>query len=360
MDMSDLTLVIFVKDRQFNIEKNVKHYSKLNCKKIIYDSTDNACLSSSNIEELSLHGFDYIWLDSVPFIIAKTLAFTNVETEYVIQCADDDLLVISSLKIALDFLQNNPDYTTCQGVENWYDPDEATLRSTMNPRGYDNHISSNYYSADVIERIIQTFSPFLGDAHALHRTDNTKKNSKFLIEHLEYRSGVWEEIIPGILNAIHGNKKIIPNTWFVRQRILKAGVKHGLDRIISTSNNFYYDTDKIKINKTNLKPICKYLCEYIDIDFNIAYDIISNAILDSDKWQKKGQGEVIWYNKKNKTETAIKESEEFIHTDHEQLNSVCNLCINMVDTEIFNIIELIDSTAEIYINQLNDMFGKSR
>ena len=45
-----------------------------------------------------------------------------VTTEFVMDCADDDLVLRSGLEECVDFLTQNPDFAACDGEVLWYDP----------------------------------------------------------------------------------------------------------------------------------------------------------------------------------------------------------------------------------------------
>tara|TARA_R110000824_G_scaffold228678_1_gene416450 strand:+ start:1540 stop:2490 length:951 start_codon:yes stop_codon:yes gene_type:complete len=278
MDMSDLTLIFFNRDRQFTIPRLNTYYSHLNARKIIYDSSIKP-ISTELIIELKSCGMEYVWLDSVPFLVAKNLAFSNVKTDYVMDCPDDDLFIIDSIYKALTILVENPEYVSCQGPETWYDPMSKTLFGCDTPGHYRHHLDNDLLVDDVIDRIRHEMHFFVGYAHCVHRTKYHLQNNRFLLDNLENRSGVWEEVIPGILSAIHGNRKVIPDRWVVRHRMLSRP-GHAVDRIcdgVGKETFFYGETEQI-LNRNTLNPISSYLSNSTGIDIDESYGIIKSVL----------------------------------------------------------------------------------
>ena len=276
-DFTDLTLIIFVRDRQFNISKVIEYYSSFNCKKIIYDSSEKPISGWKEISKFfKSKNFQYVWLDAVPYLVAKNLAFSDVKTEYVIDCPDDDLFIIPSIKKGVKFLRDNPDYVSCQGHENWYNSKAKVIGGCKSNNYYDYHLSNDFAISDPVHRLQVEIPYFIGYAHALHRTKFHSQNNRFLLENPEYRSGVWEEIIPGILSAIHGNRKVIPDIWVYRH-----STDSNLGRISlgnKARDTYFYGTDKYIINKENLKPVSKYLSDVAEIDEDESFKIIKSIL----------------------------------------------------------------------------------
>lgn len=290
MDMSDLTLVFFVRARQFNIQKLVDHYSSLSCRKVIYDSSDDH-ISEDDISKLKSKNFEYVWLGAVNFLIAKNLAFSNVKTKFVMDCTDDDLFLLSSIKNSLVFLRDNPDYVSCQGREYWYNSANKVLSRETDINGYKKILDEDPHSENWIERIKINFSPFTGIAHSMHNTKFHLENNRFLLENLNYRSGVWEELIPGILSALQGNRKIISDIWVVRHRLDQFnGSRYRLDRISQYVNDFYNGVKEAVTDDVNLKPICEYISNIKDYDFNLCFDLIKSSIDGMSSFSKNAAG----------------------------------------------------------------------
>ena len=130
---------------------------------------------------------------------------------------------------------------------------------------------------------------------------------------MEYRSGVWEEMIPGILSAIHGNRKIIPDLWVLRHRI--QGGAHGIDRICHSSarDTFFYGITEQTINKETLKPVCTYLSNIVNIDENESFETIKSVL-------------------KEKDENVVQERKKSV----------------IQNTELSGLVSLMDSTANFY------------
>ena len=316
MDMPDLTLVFFVRDRQFNIGKLIEYYSSLNCRKIIYDSSTKP-IKNEVISKLKSKNIEYVWLDAVPFLVAKNLAFSDVKTEYVMDCPDDDLFIIPSIQKALKILRDNPDYVSCQGHEHWCDSINKQLYGINDPTSFSFYENLDLIK-DTVTRVKAEIQYFVGYAHALHRTKFHLENNRFLLENMEYRSGVWEEIIPGILSAIHGNRKIIPDLWVLRHRTKAvSGSPHNLDRICACleDDTFYYGTKTQDLSEENLSPICVRLSQAANIDQKKSFEIIKSTLEENDK------------NAARRTKPIISAKDY---------------------PELYHLVDLMDSTADFY------------
>tara|TARA_R110000868_G_scaffold18531_8_gene81342 strand:+ start:5218 stop:6189 length:972 start_codon:yes stop_codon:yes gene_type:complete len=284
MDASDLTLIFFIRDRQFNIDKLVYHYEPLKCRKVIYDSSPNP-VDKDVISSLKSDNIEYVWLDGIPFLVAKNLAFSDAKTEYIMDCPDDDLFILSSIQKGLTILRENTGYVSCQGHENWYDSQTKKLFGCDTIDRYDYLLTNDSLVENPIQRIQKEISFFVGYAHALHRTKFHLANNRFLLENIQYKSGVWEETIPGILSAIHGNRKIIPDLWTIRHRIWsRSDETHGVDRISCSTGRetFWYGITKAVTDEENLKPVSQYLSNSANISYEEAFKVIKSSLDEHD------------------------------------------------------------------------------
>ena len=112
--IDDLTICIPVRERQFNIPIIVEYYKRLDCKKIIFDTS---CSRYDKEEEVKASGFEYVHWGPTSYFKKWQKILKIVDTKYVMDCPDDDISLISSLQTCVDFLNKNEDYSSCMGIE---------------------------------------------------------------------------------------------------------------------------------------------------------------------------------------------------------------------------------------------------
>ncbi len=117
--LDQLTIVITTYKRYHFLKRLLKFYEayKLDFKILILDSSPEVPEDEELKELLSLDHMTWKRYDSSTLVAQKiSEACKHIETEYVVICADDDFIIPTALKSSIDFLSENPDYASVQGL----------------------------------------------------------------------------------------------------------------------------------------------------------------------------------------------------------------------------------------------------
>ena len=113
MMLKDFTLFIPVRDRHYNLRNICNYYKDLNCIKLIVDSSES---KFDDIDLIKSCGFEYVYYGPMLYINKMNKVYKEIiETEIVLDCSDDDIVVKNSIKKCVEFLKENKDYTACDG-----------------------------------------------------------------------------------------------------------------------------------------------------------------------------------------------------------------------------------------------------
>lgn len=262
----DLTLCVPVRDRHYNLYRIKEHFKDLDCRKIIIDTSR---AQYSDKEGLKDYGFEYIYLGPMTYPESRYKMTGMVETKYVLDCADDDLHVLSSMRRGVEFLDQNDDYSVCYGEELWFDG-ERTYNKI--PDIHAHALTSQYYSDDPIDRMTFNCIPMTGAAHCLYRTNLLHNINKLIYENTQLHPIGWAEPITNILASIEGNKKYLACVWNLR---------HPGDRLIDK-----LPEEELQMNEPlgdnldvhHLMPIFDIISEKTGLDATAAFDVLKDTL----------------------------------------------------------------------------------
>jgi glycosyltransferase domain-containing protein len=185
--IDDLTICIPVRERQLNIPIIVEYYKRLNCKKIIFDSSRSRY---DKEEEVKAAGFEYVYWGPTTYFKKWQKILKLVDTKYVMDCPDDDISLISSLEMCIDFLNKNEDYSSCMGIELGFS--NFGIYPTVSSHACIDQIFYDFKSDDAYNRIehFMTINP-VSAWHSVLRTKVLKDywnmiNSEKDIQYLGY------------------------------------------------------------------------------------------------------------------------------------------------------------------------------
>ena len=111
--MKDFTLVILVKDRQYNIPIVLDYYRDWDCKKIIIDSSKQ----KFNFGEFDPGIFEYCYLGKNNYFDkwTKIHEYELITTKYMVDVPDDDFLIKRTVQKCLEKLKEDNDLVLCDG-----------------------------------------------------------------------------------------------------------------------------------------------------------------------------------------------------------------------------------------------------
>lgn len=252
--LKDLTICVPVRDRQVNLVKILDYYKGTDCKKIIFDTSRQAYGDDDLVKEA---GFDYVYWGPTSYFEKWQKILSIVDTKYLIDCPDDDIALITSLPLCVEFLNENEDYSACSGIELGFNTKSVyPIPPTQN---YINQIFYDYKSDDVYSRIEHFLikNP-VSMWHGVLRTQVAKDywdmiNSEKEVQYLGYL-----EFMHLVHVATAGNIKVLPAIFRMRNY---RGDKHS-HRVHQTGNaSQELEITKQLINNVNFNHFLPMISE---------------------------------------------------------------------------------------------------
>jgi hypothetical protein len=106
----NLTIVVLVRNRQENLIRIVQNFKDLECRKIILDSSLH-----EKVKGLDLGNWEYVYKKDFTFWGKHYWVLKNCSSDYILDCPDDDIVSVSFLGKALEFLEHNPTFSIYEG-----------------------------------------------------------------------------------------------------------------------------------------------------------------------------------------------------------------------------------------------------
>jgi hypothetical protein len=106
----NLTIIVLVRNRQENLIRIVRNFKDLECRKIILDSSLH-----EKAKGLDLEGWEYVYKKDFTFWGKHYWVLKNCSSDYILDCPDDDIVSVSFLGKALEFLEQNPTFSIYEG-----------------------------------------------------------------------------------------------------------------------------------------------------------------------------------------------------------------------------------------------------
>jgi glycosyltransferase domain-containing protein len=204
-----LTLVIPVRERICHLPKIVRYYKDLECRKIIYDSSRNPYQGDTK-------GFDYMHVGPRYQHVAFFEAYDKVETPFLVNCPDDDLMMKSSIVKCVKFLKDNPTYSACDGEYINFDPHTKGLTS-HGPNVFIGRAAYEWGDESFDERmdflIVRcSRSPL----HAVVRTSDARAIYKNFLENKIISPLGFQDRVYSFITACRGRVKTLQVPWHIR------------------------------------------------------------------------------------------------------------------------------------------------
>lgn len=218
--ISLLTMVIPTKDRRDFLQRLLRYYAGigLHFQIIVADSSesDNR-LSASFIETIdSILDITYKkYENTIPIIEKIQDSINQVESQYIVFCGDDDFLIPSTLRTAIDFLEKHPDYSIVHG-------DSVVFSVLHNSHCGEITSFAEYEQRSVecnnpIDRLSNHFNQYSTTFYSVHRTELLKKNVNTVKNFEIVTSFTFSELLLSGLDIIQGKAKKLPMLFMARQ-----------------------------------------------------------------------------------------------------------------------------------------------
>jgi glycosyltransferase domain-containing protein len=281
-DFYDLTILIPVRDRQYNIESQIEYYKDFNCKKIIVDTSIQEVWDKSIFENT---GFEYYYYEPTTYIKKmKRINDEIIKTDFIVWVSDDDRAVKSCLKESIFFLRENPSYSVCHGK---YFSGEKEIYVNGHRNMLQKQEQLNVDSpSDRLSLFTDPTNPFYPSFHAVIRTsawrilwDMYYENENMPIE-ASPTSRIGHDYASNMVFIILGKIKALSSTYMIRDVGVKGISEGRLFNNINIRNELQLDKlRKIRSGSSEggLKPIINLLSEQENISYEESLKIISDS-----------------------------------------------------------------------------------
>ena len=247
--MDDFTLLVPVRDRVYNIKNICSYYKDLDCRKLIVDSSK---VEFDDIDLIQSCGFEYIYYGPTTYIEKMNRIYKEIiTTEFVLDCADDDIVLKNSIKECVEFLRKNKDYSCCDGgTLKLVKPSNHLKMYRFN--SFMGRLKENFSSPIIKERLSFEFNCWQTKQHAVLRTQAASRVWDFLQSNPPLHPLSLIEVIHCFVISMMGNVKSLSSVCNIRNdHNPQQFFNHGECREISLPDGFERD-DRL-IHRVDIK-----------------------------------------------------------------------------------------------------------
>ena len=208
---SSYTLIVPTYNRPSHLLRLVRYLCSFNrsFRVLILDS------SSSEIQECNKRGLDpysdkveHIPFDSATDPISKyEHGISLVETPFCSFCADDDILLVDSATLCLEFLRSHPDYVAAHGYYfNFLPRDEVEIQALTYWR-------DSLRAEAPLERVVALMQDYEALFYAIYRTDVIRA---IFPQSRRVDTFLWKELILAAASVLSGKIARLPQFYYGR------------------------------------------------------------------------------------------------------------------------------------------------
>jgi len=211
-----ITIIIPTHNREGYIKRILNYYKDSGIPIIVCDSSsiiNKEIPINENITYKHFKGLSYNEK------INQTLKL--VKTEYAVLSADDDFIVPNSILKCVKFLDDNKDYTSCQGhLIEFIKPVDKVNTIQYSPT-FQNFINVDINSNIESVRMKDLFTNYIFLYYSVHRTETLKNIFSLSSGNLEF--GFLMEYFFNMYSIIEGKHKILPIFYLTREINFNSG-----------------------------------------------------------------------------------------------------------------------------------------
>lgn len=212
MKIDDLTLVVPIRDRHKHLPIVAYHYKDLECKKIIFDTSKT---QYDKIPMLESAGFEYIYEGPTPYPEVFYNISKIIKTDFVVDCPDDDMLLLSSLQQSVDFLKENKDYVVCDGEYLYFDKRTNAL-FPRHPNKFFGQLKEQFHSTSATERLRFWFDCNMSRCPSVIRSDTYRFIWDVIYKNPQFHPISFNDRVHGYITTLIGNAKTLPVVYQIR------------------------------------------------------------------------------------------------------------------------------------------------
>lgn len=250
--MNLVTLIIPTYNRPLLLKRVLDYYSKqkFDINIIIADSSKDLYKKQNQKIIQNFPNLKISYLDKFPSDLVSHQKFGKmvefVKTKYVCFCADDDFIIPTGIKEAVDFLEKNPDYSSAHGTYIYFYIFNNPLQGKKFWWNF-RYAYESITSSDSVTRLTTHLSNYYQVLWAVRRTDLVKKAYR---EFLKSKVNPWffGELLPDMLTLIYGKMKRLKNLYSAREAF-STSYSHW-PSLMDAKNKGLYDKEYTKFKRT--------------------------------------------------------------------------------------------------------------
>ena len=206
-----LTVLITVYERKKYLKRLLTYYGDLDCRQIIVDSGKKRLFLGDEFP-----GVEYYHYPGIDFFDALFRGAKKIDTEYVLQIADDDFVVIESIVHCDDFLGKNRKYAGATGHRAFFQEDSGGFFSSSYRGGFSEYMIEDYYHENALKRLYHFFNKNLTVAHHIIKMECLLDCLKIMHQNDRLYSLRYYEIMLLYVTLVCGNYKFLPILFLLR------------------------------------------------------------------------------------------------------------------------------------------------
>tara|TARA_R100000008_G_C3583351_1_gene170244 strand:- start:506 stop:1447 length:942 start_codon:yes stop_codon:yes gene_type:complete len=308
--IENFTLLVPVRDRHYNLKGICSYYKDLDCKKIIVDSSISPF---KNIDLIKSSGFDYVYYGPTKYINKMHRIYNElINTEFSLDCSDDDIVLKEAIKESVAFLKSNDDYSACDGENLWLNKRNMHVFEKR-PNKFFGPLKANFRSSRAIDRVAFDFNCCMTKQHSVIRTNVALKTWNTLKDCPPLQPMAFIERFHVFVTAIMGNSKKLPLVYSVRNESDDRMI-HRKDIQNETQDHILFINN---LDQEHLKPFVDLLMEHTEglsyeEGFNFFHELIKSHLeggsdlchINTDNWSFRSSWSTSKYN--SQIEEAVK------------------------------------------------------
>ena len=259
MKINDLTLIVPVRDRHYNLKRIFKYYSDFECRKIICDS------SKEEYKDLVPSGFEYIYFGSMKYFDKMNIIAQMVNTNYIVECPDDDIIFKDGIIKCLEHMRQDPKCISCDGEYFKYHIQKKDLTIKTNYiKAVNNQIQNPLKTDRIFSRLLYYFDFYHARQHSVLRSEMYRFYFEFLKKNPKIDSILFADRLFVFLCCINGRLEKLLTPY-----IISSGIEeHLIEREdIKRELNFEFDPS-ISFTPEFLEPLGSFLMGKMDVKYN--------------------------------------------------------------------------------------------
>lgn len=205
-----VTLILILHNRHKNLDRLMAYYRDVDFPVLIADSS----AEKHHFAEPLTAQFTHLYTPRLSYTAKLEAVLQQVQTPYVVLCADDDFIIPAAIESCVQFLEKEPGYACAQGncICYWKNSlNEAEIDFRPIYKRYDYHVTGH----TALERIKALFNDYRSLLYGVHRTAPLRE--AFTGAGQAFNNLYLNEYLTAVIPMVYGAYKELPLLYQVRE-----------------------------------------------------------------------------------------------------------------------------------------------